>query len=215
MGATGNRLSRRPAVRYTGAIVIQQVRQGGFTESSLDHGRGLVELPVKRTQPRAVLRATQGTLTNPLDRLDGVDHIKKPNTFRRASERETAMQAALRADQPGPPEQLHDLGEVAQRHLGSHGNLLRGERAVRPTGQMHHGPQGIFGGLRDHPRLPRGFRAMSDENHIYYIWILTSINIRVTRVQVNLFGYRAEFSCGGCRVCLGMSAQVEGSPGSP
>src|SRR4051812_4420773 len=67
---------RDAAKRFAGGGLGKNIGQRGFAKRLLDGFEGVIELLVERAEADPVRYEAQRTLFNPLDGLDGVNHIE-------------------------------------------------------------------------------------------------------------------------------------------
>jgi hypothetical protein len=108
----------------------QHVRHGGFTKHSFDPRGGGVEAAVQRAEVQRVVGVADRTLSDAPRRLDRGDDRQQRKRIRRDRQRESAVEPALRRDDPAAAERLEHLGEVPRRDPRPFGDLLSGQRGA-------------------------------------------------------------------------------------
>lgn len=103
----------------------------GFAEHPLDAGGGGIKPAMQRAEVQGVIRITQRAFSDPARRLHRRDDVEQRERIGRDRKSEPAIEAALRGDQPGPAEDLEDLGQVTGGDAGAVGDLLGGQRRPR------------------------------------------------------------------------------------
>src|SRR5262245_58951830 len=120
-------------------------------------------------------RQFQRTRSNPLNRLDCVDHLQNCQLRRRSSQRYSTAQAPLRMHNARSPQALQHLRKICPRHARRLGNFVGCSPFGVFAGQIDHRPKRIFHGLRKHAN-PRFFQK----------WILTSTYRLLSSVGIGL-----------------------------
>lgn len=109
---------------------------------------------MKRAE-RLVAGESEGTTPDPANRLDGVDDVENGNLLGRGYQREAALLASLRLDQPCPDETLHHFGEVVGRNLGGGCDRLASDATLTMVGEPDDGAQGVFSSAGEHCWISR------------------------------------------------------------
>jgi hypothetical protein len=85
--------------------------------------------------------------SDPLDRIDRVDHYQDGEPGGVFRERHPAANSPPGGNDPRLDQGAQYLGEVRRRDLRCLGDRGGGSRAILFTGEVNHGPQGVFDGL--------------------------------------------------------------------
>jgi len=128
----------------------QDFGERAFGERSLDAGQGLVETAMQGAQNRPVGRDPERALADSPDRINGIDDLENRQPIGRFRQNKSAMQTALRCDQPRTSQALQDLGKISVRNASDVRNLLCSARLGKLVGEISRGPQCIFDRLGNH-----------------------------------------------------------------
>lgn len=141
---------RELAERHAPRGLVKNVGQGRSAECLFNHGKGIVEPAMKRTEAKAVRGQTQRTSFDPLNGLHGINNFKNRQIRGLLGERHAAAQPPLRVNNPRSSEVLQNLGKIRARNLGYASDLFGRTGLWRLAGKIANGPKGVFDGLRKH-----------------------------------------------------------------
>lgn len=128
---------------------------------------------MKRTQVSAVTGNPQRACCDSLNRLQRIHDIQQRDVFRRVGQLETAIGSALRRQQSGLHQRLHQFGQIRPGNAGNFGNFARRAGLSPAAGDYQNCSKCIFDGLTNHEtvtnlefRQPRSScRMMPQGNH--------------------------------------------------